>query len=144
MDDPADESIRRAAHADADAIFDILTGFAVSHSPDRADFDTNYPALIAADNQLVPVAALNGRVVGYVMASRSLTLYANGPVAEIIELAVEPSSRSRGLGKRMVETVIEWARDCGCIEVNVPTRRAGAYYERLGFERTASYYRHET
>jgi GNAT superfamily N-acetyltransferase len=75
------------------------------------------------------------------MAAESMTLYANGPTAELIELMVGKTRRKRGIGRVLVEAAMAWARERGCVEVNVPTRRAGDYYEKLGFEETASFYR---
>ncbi len=38
-----------------------------------------------------------------------------------------------------IERCIELARAAGAVELTVPTRRAVAYYLRLGFEETATY-----
>jgi GNAT superfamily N-acetyltransferase len=119
----------------------LLTAFAVSYTPERASFDATFPSLVASDHQALLVAEDGARVAGYALASVSLTLYANGPVAELLELVVEPDLRGKGIGKALVEAVTAWARDLGCAELNVPTRRAGDYYLRLGFEETAGYYR---
>ena len=74
------------------------------------------------------------------MAVEFGTLFANGAVVQVEELFVEEAKRGAGTGQVLVAAVVEWARQRGAVEVTVPTRRAGAYYERLGFERTAEYY----
>ena len=81
-----------------------------------------------------------GSLAGYVMAVQFETLFANGCVVQIEELFVEEAKRGAGTGQALVAAVVAWARQRGAVEVTVPTRRAGAYYERLGFERTAEYY----
>lgn len=135
-------TIRMAIGADSDALFALLGRFAVSYSPDRVAFQANLPKLLDSEHQVLLVAAEDERVVGYVMASESMTLYANGPAAELIELMVVEERRKQGIGRVLVETAIAWARERGCVEVNVPTRRAGGYYKRLGFEETAAFYRY--
>lgn len=135
-------TVRPAETADADAVFALLRGFAVSYKPDRRAFDANLPELLAGDHQALLVAVEDGRVAGYAMASAPLTLYANGPVAELLELVVDKPLRRRGIGRVLVEAVMTWARERSCAELNVPTRRAGDYYRRLGFEETAAYYRY--
>jgi GNAT superfamily N-acetyltransferase len=53
---------------------------------------------------------------------------------------VEPGSRRSGIGKRLVETVVEWARARGAVrielEVNELTRPAVALYQACGFAPT--------
>jgi N-acetylglutamate synthase-like GNAT family acetyltransferase len=131
--------IRSARAADADELFPLLQQFATSYRPHRATFERHYPLLLAADHADLVVAETHGHVVGYALAFRLLTLYANGVVAELQELMVAPEQRNRGIGRRLVEEVIEGARAAGAVEVTVPTRRAVDYYLRLGFEETATY-----
>jgi N-acetylglutamate synthase-like GNAT family acetyltransferase len=131
--------IRPAEAADADAIFTLLEQFAVSYCPQRPLFDRHLPVLLAAEEAELLVASLDGRVVGYALAFRLLTLYANGPIMELQELMVAPLFRSRRIGRRLVEAIVERAWERGCVEVTVPTRRAVDYYRKLGFIETATY-----
>jgi predicted N-acetyltransferase YhbS len=132
---------RPAEERDRDAVFALLQQFATSYTPERSAFDSHYPRLLSSDRDVLLVADAGDAVVGYVLASVALTLYANGPVTQIEELIVAPSRRGEGIGRALVEAVVERARAAGAMEVTVPTRRAGDYYLRLGFERTADYYR---
>jgi ribosomal protein S18 acetylase RimI-like enzyme len=53
-------------------------------------------------------------------------------------LAVDPSRRRGGLGRRMVEEAEAWLRDRGVVKVNLMVRHDNAaavsFYERLGYE----------
>jgi ribosomal protein S18 acetylase RimI-like enzyme len=53
-------------------------------------------------------------------------------------LAVDPRSRRRGLGRRMMQAAEAWLRKREAVKLNVMVRRenAGAlgFYERLGYE----------
>ena len=111
----------------------------MSYPSDRAAFDAHLPRLLEAEHAEVWVACADQQVIGYLVAFHLLTLYANGVVTEVQELMVDPGWRGRGVGGRLVETAIQSARAGGSVEVTVPTRRAEAFYERLGFARTASY-----
>lgn len=132
--------IRRAAAADADAIFAMLERFATSYEPERNAFASSFAAMIDSQDVALFVADNGGTLAGYVMAVQFRTLFANGVVVQIEELFVEEARRSAGTGRALVAAVVEWAGQRGAVEVTVPTRLAGAYYERLGFERTAEYY----
>jgi GNAT superfamily N-acetyltransferase len=131
--------IRPAVPADADALFHLLRQFAVSYAPERSAFDRHLPLLLNDDAAQLLVAECDGAVSGYALAFRLRTLYANGPIMELQELMVDPALRRRGIGRKLVEAVVERAWAAGCAEVTVPTRRAAEYYRRLGFVETAVY-----
>jgi GNAT superfamily N-acetyltransferase len=135
----ADLVIRPATLADAGGVFAQLSQFAVSYRPNRTAFDKHLPQLIASEDADLLVASRRGEVVGYLLASRLLTLYANGLVTEIQELMVDPRYRGQGIGRSLIEAAVERAWTAGCIEVAVPTRRAAAFYEDLGFAESAAY-----
>lgn len=134
-------TVRPGKATDADAIFALVRQLAVTYQSERQSFDENLPRLLGRDSQLLLVATEENVVVGYVMASESVTLYANGPTTELMELVVDVDRRGHGIGRPLVEAVVGWAREHGCTEVNVPSRRSGEYYMRLGFGEAARRYR---
>jgi predicted N-acetyltransferase YhbS len=135
-----DLTIRPARRSDAEAVFALLKELAITYTPDRAAFERHFPELLQSGSSELCVAAIEGEVVGYAMATEALTLYANGPVTELQELVVDPRHRGQGIGRKLVESVVERARASGSAEVTVPTRRAGRYYQMLGFEERSAYY----
>jgi ribosomal protein S18 acetylase RimI-like enzyme len=80
------------------------------------------------------IALRDGRPVGVCM------LGLRGDEAWIGGLGVVAAERRGGLGRRLMETVLNEARGCGVrevrLEVIVENERAIPLYERLGFERT--------
>ncbi len=112
----------------------------MSYEPDHDAFAPSFEAMIDSQDVALLVADDGGTLAGYVVAVQFGTLFANGSVVQVEELFVVEAKRGAGTGQALVEAVVEWARRRGAVEVTVPTRRAGAYYERLGFERTAEYY----
>lgn len=69
--------------------------------------------------------------------------------AEILNLAVAPAWRRRGIGRRLIETVLEGAVSAGAgrvfLEVRESNAGARAFYVRLGFAeagRRPRYYQH--
>ena len=131
--------VRPARRSDADLLFPLVEQFATSYRTDRGAFDRHLPLLLDADHVDCLVAEGGDDLLGYALAFRLLTLYANGIVVELQELMVAPEHRGRGIGRRLVETILERARAAGASEMTVPTRRAREYYLRLGFEETATY-----
>lgn len=131
--------IRPAAPDDAEAVYGLLTQFVTSYSPQRDAFDQHFPQLLAGDSSVLLVAEIGASVVGYVLATRMLTLYANGPVLELQELMVAPEQRGEGIGSSLVAVAIRQAQATNCVEVTVPTRRARDFYLKHGFVETALY-----
>jgi len=69
--------------------------------------------------------------------------------AEILNLAVAPAWRGRGIGRRLMETALDWAVSAGVrrvfLEVRESNARARVFYFRLGFTeagRRQGYYQH--
>ena len=68
--------------------------------------------------------------------------------SELLTIAVRPTERRRGLGRRLLTAVIEGAREAGArtlfLEVGADNPPARALYEAMGFRvvgRRAAYYR---
>jgi N-acetylglutamate synthase-like GNAT family acetyltransferase len=133
--------IRPARENDAEKLFELLAALTVTYEPSRTAFDENLPRLIESDREALLVAESEEGVVGYAMAAESMTLYANGPVVDLLELIVEERLRGQGIGEKLVNAVKAWGREHGCLDLNVATRRSGSYYEHLGFSETATFYR---
>ena len=122
--------MRPARKDDAEKRCELPTALTVTYEPDRAAFDQNLPRLIESKREALLVEESEGGVVGYAMAAESMTLYANGPVVDLLELIVEERLRSQGIGERLVEAVKAWGLERGCRDLNVASRRSGGYYER--------------
>ena len=142
--------VRRATLADADAIWGLTTAFATSFHPERSAFDRGLADLVGRDDSFVGVAvsrrepsarSSTSGVVGYVLASSHVTLFANGPVVWVEELMVDPAERRTGVGRQLMDAVETWARTSGAAYVSLATRRASDFYLALGYDESATYFR---
>jgi len=133
--------IRRAKITDADRIFEMLAEFVTSYRPIREAFDINFPALVNSADADLLVAESDNNLRGYALALRVPTLYANGELWNLQELFVDAAFRSRGVGRGLLDAVVDNARRRGAVEVTVVSRRAGPYYIKHGFLETASYFK---
>jgi GNAT superfamily N-acetyltransferase len=99
--------------------------------PDLFDFDRRYGNPAGA----FWVARLDGRVVGSVGVER----LPDGQ-AELHRLYLDATLRGRGVGRALVETVLDWCRHAGIRRLTLwsDTRfdRAHRLYERMGFTQT--------
>jgi GNAT superfamily N-acetyltransferase len=82
------------------------------------------------------VIELEGHVVGMVSAGPST--YTGGAV--LTSLWVDPTSRGKGIGDRLVQTVVDWSKGTGISQLLLWVADGNAHAERLyarnGFTRT--------
>lgn len=96
--------------------------------------DTSFRSEIYGRHSITRVAELNGIIVGYICIKHV------ADEGHLLDLAVHPDYRKRGIAKMLLADVIEELRLCGCrffyLEVRISNRAAKKLYEALGF-RTA-------
>ncbi|HQR11398.1 MAG TPA: GNAT family N-acetyltransferase [Casimicrobiaceae bacterium] len=101
------------------------------------------PGAYAPPHGMLLLAGQGSDAVGCI-ALRPLADSAQQMVAEVKRLYVRPSARGTGLGRRLVQSVIDGARAIGYRELKLDTlaqmRDAQALYARLGFRECEPYY----
>jgi GNAT superfamily N-acetyltransferase len=89
---------------------------------------------IGSHDSVVLVADVDGELVGICTAYQDLHSVRFGSRAWIEDLAVDPGHRSRGIGKRLLDSAKAWARERGAthLELDSAEVRADAhrFYER--------------
>jgi len=95
--------------------------------------------LLDRENETVLVCALpSGQVVGWLHASEQ-ELLESGRRCEILGLVVDSEHRSRGVGRRLVLAVEQWAAGRGieqmAVRSNVARAESHPFYQRLGYVR---------
>ena len=135
MDAPAlDVTIRPAEAAEEAATVALwrACGLVVSYNDPGADF--HFARAGRASDVLVAVDA-RGRVVGSVMVGH------DGHRGWLYYVAADPGMRSQGIGRRMVKAAEAWLSERGVRKAELMVRQTNAgvmaFYERLGFERSA-------
>jgi GNAT superfamily N-acetyltransferase len=134
-------SNRPAEPGDIEDVAGLAAELASSFEFSRQRFKASYPALLAADDACLLLAADEGGVAGYLLGFRHLTFYANGPVAWVEEVVVRNQDRRRGIGQVLMNAFEEWSAAQGCALVALATRRAAPFYLSLGYEESATYFR---
>ncbi|NYJ00184.1 GNAT superfamily N-acetyltransferase [Nocardioides thalensis] len=133
--------IRPLRPEDEAAVWELARDFATSFTPERPRFSASYAALLTAEDSLALGAVEPGGIVGYLVAHLHQTLFANAPVVWVEELMVQESVRGRGVGRALMSAAEGRAAAEGAAYVALATRRAGPFYERLGFDESAVFYR---
>jgi GNAT superfamily N-acetyltransferase len=87
------------------------------------------------------VAREDGRILGFVNFNTRKTVLHRHESGLIDELVVSKSSRGSGIGRQLIQAVIDECCKLGCSEVEVSTeksnRHARRFYQACGFEEEA-------
>lgn len=93
--------------------------------------ETSFRSEIYSRHSITRIAELNGAVVGYVCVKQVTD------EGHLLDLAVHPDYRKRGIAKILLNNVIEELRLCGCrfffLEVRISNYAAKKLYKGLGF-----------
>lgn len=136
--------VRRAVATDADAVFDLVRQLGAAFVPVRSAFDESFAAIVdGADDDVLLLVAENdaGVVQGYALTTIARLLSTNGLSAQLQEIAVDEEARGLDLGTALVHEVEAECIRRGVRQLTVAARRAGGFYDRLGYSQNAEYMR---
>ena len=134
-------SIRKATYADAEELFVLVKDFATSFVVERPAFEAVLSNILSEDDANLSVAEIGDEVVGYCLGFDHMTFYANGRVSWVEEITVKASMRRQGIGQQLMENFEQWSKARGSRLVALATRRADGFYERIGYEDSATFFR---
>ncbi|MDE2901698.1 MAG: GNAT family N-acetyltransferase [Chloroflexota bacterium] len=134
-------SVREAHRDDADVLFGLAEDFVVTFAPSRSAFDPALVDIVSKDDAKLIVAEVDGEIVGYCLGFDHYTFFANGRVSWVEEITVKEAFRGKGVGRILMENFEQWCRKRGSKIVALATRRAAAFYKRLGYDESAVYFR---
>jgi len=135
-------TVRPATAADHDRVLELVGKLGHAVPVDTAAFSASFDFAISdTDRTLVHVAEAGGEVVGYCLTTITPLLYSNGPSAQLQEIVVDDDRRVSGVGTALVRTVEAACEARGVTQLTVAARRAGGFYDRLGYSQQAEYMR---
>ena len=134
-------NIRIASGSDFEALLPLVEDFATSFEIERERFASSLCAVLEDPNALTLIAELDSSAIGYCLGFWHDTFYANGRVAWLEEIMVDPSYRRIGVASQLMAHFENWAKENGAILSALATRCASEFYESIGYEESASYFR---
>ncbi len=134
--------IRSASLNDGDAVFFLASELSPGVAHDRTLFEKAFRKMIADyPRAYFYVAEVQFQVVGYVVVTVNDLLFTNGPSAQLQEIVVGEKLRGNGVGTALVRTVEKTCEEAGVVQLTVASRRAGGFYDRLGYSQQAEFMR---
>ncbi len=134
--------IRFASEADGPRILELVGRLGHAVPVDAEAFAQAFPVVLADHpRSLLHVAEVDGVVAGYALTTINPLLYTNGPSAQLQEIVVDDSMQTSGVGTALVRAVEKACEESGVTQLTVASRRAGGFYDRLGYTQQAEYMR---
>ena len=134
--------IRFASEADGPRILELVGRLGHAVPVDAKAFAQAFPAVLADHpRSLLHVAEVDGVVAGYALTTINPLLYTNGPSAQLQEIVVDDRMQTSGVGTALVRAVEKVCEESGVTQLTVASRRAGGFYDRLGYTQQAEYMR---
>jgi GNAT superfamily N-acetyltransferase len=133
--------VRRATVADEFALFALVSLFPTPTPPSRETFANALRVKLRDSDGFIAVAEIGGKLLGYVSGDAHETFYAGGKVAWVDEILVAEDARRQGIGRALMAEFEAWAENGRCRLIGLATRAASTFYEELGFEDSAGYFK---
>ncbi len=136
-------TVREARAGDEDAIFALVQELGHAFAPDRRAFDATMASYLAGGQPTVLLYVVDDgtAVRGYALTTIVPLLSTNGPSAQLQEIVVASDARGHDYGTELVHAVEAECERRGVTQLTVASRRAGGFYDRLGFHESAEYMR---
>jgi N-acetylglutamate synthase-like GNAT family acetyltransferase len=135
-------TVREARAGDEDAIFALVQQLGHAFPPERAAFDATIASYLAGEQPTVLLYVVDDDGIrGYALTTIVPLLSTNGPSAQLQEIVVAREARGHDYGTQLVQAVEAECERRGVTQLTVASRRAGGFYDRLGFHESAEYMR---
>ncbi|GIN72619.1 N-acetyltransferase [Bacillus sp. J14TS2] len=132
---------RKATSQDKNELFPLAEKLATSFTPNKRDFSRVFSELLQNPNVDILIAETDLKLIGYVLAFHHPAFFANGTVSWVEELFVLEEYRGKDIGKCMMEKIEELASVRGSKLVALATRRAHNFYNAIGYDESATYFK---
>jgi ribosomal protein S18 acetylase RimI-like enzyme len=140
--DREDVRLRRGRIDDLDQAFELITELRRASNDaegiDRKSFTAIFDRCLNAPTKRLLVAEHQGSLVGLISMHTGESLYDDKPWAEVDELVIREGCRSRGIGTRLMDEAVTFARENGCGRLTLTTDKdnadAARFYNRYGLE----------
>lgn len=97
---------------------------------------------IIGDKNAVLIGIIEcGKLIGYLSGYIHTAIYANGKVTWIDEIVIDKNYRRSGYGKALITEFENIVRQCSVKLVSLSTRGVPQFYEKLGYEGGAIYFK---
>lgn len=141
MNDVTIASANEADIPDLIELLEVLFSIEQDFTPNPEKQRRGLAALLASPNGHIAIArSPEGRAVGMATAQLVVSTAEGAPSAWVEDVVVREGWRGRGLGRALLEAVLDWARQHGATRAqllaDLDNTPALAFYDHLGWQPT--------
>jgi GNAT superfamily N-acetyltransferase len=133
--------IRQCRPEDFEGVLRLLVQLWSNESLDPNRIRPVFDRALESDRQIYLCATIRGQVVGFGSLTIKNNLWQQGYLANVDELVVEAEQRGRGIGKELLEHLVDLASQRGCRRIELDSsfhrEQAHQFYEAQGFQKRA-------
>ncbi len=130
-------TIREAAQSDLNQLTQLTIQLGYPTSTEQISHRLN--GILTSQNDIILVAERNNNLLGWITAQATYRLSAD-PFVEIGGLVVDENIRGQGVGKKLIQSVADWAIQNKILNLrvrcNVIRLDTHQFYQHLGFTET--------
>jgi ribosomal protein S18 acetylase RimI-like enzyme len=134
-------TVRIAAEGDLAQIIGLAKQLSETVIISEDYITTNFKIFLNNEQHCLLVAVKGELVVGYASGYFHHAIYAGGLVAYVDEIVIDASSRSGKIGSLLMDRFEQVSLEKGCRLVSLATFGAKGFYEKLGYETKAGYFK---
>ena len=134
-------TVREAIQADCESVLPLAKAMATSFEVEKDAFILSFSDISKDPAAVCFVAENGGEIIGYLLGFEHRAFYANGCVSWVEEIFVKADLRRMGIGKKLMDRFETWCMDRGSCLVGLATRRASGFYNSIGYEESAIFFR---
>lgn len=140
-----DIQIRRATKDDYAEVISLYGDFVSDPKRYKSFENDSFLKFIESPNSFMDLVISEEKIIGFITYSvRDVVRYPK-PILEVEELYVHPDYRRHGLGKKLMEHVLEYAKSIPCQYIFLASakerKEAHEFYKALGFDEYAYHFR---
>jgi len=138
-------SIRRATIDDVSELGPLVTAYREFYrqAPDAARERAFLAGHLERGTSVIFIARSDGAAVGFVQVFTTYSTVWLGPQLILEDLFVDPSVRRAGVGSKLIDAAVDYAREIGAVgmflETATDNTSAQSVYERAGWTREARF-----
>jgi ribosomal protein S18 acetylase RimI-like enzyme len=137
--------IRKAEESDHEEVMNLYGDFVENPERYKGLDNDSFKKFIEKLGSFLDLAVLDNQIVGFIAYSRRTVIRYSKDIVEVEELYVSPDHRKSGIGKKLLEHVLDYSKNESCEYVFVSSAKerveAHKFYEALGFDQYGLHFR---
>ena len=133
--------IREAKKGDVEGVLALVMDFSFPANIDEKLFRNAWNEKIIDQNSYIGVAETGNSIIGYVSGYLHYAFYVNGSSFWVDEIYVKEELRRNRVGINLMESISLWIGNGDCKLIALATNGAKEFYNELGFQDSARYFK---